>query len=84
MAFTGGAPWVQIWLPPKSGDNGQASGSEKVCKTGKIPPGQIQILWTFLVRNNVLENGIQSIDMFSLKSHGQVDTCPWTVLQGQV
>ena len=40
------------------------SGSEKVCKTGKILPGQIQILWTILVRNNVLENKIQSIDMF--------------------
>ena len=24
LAFTGGAPWVQIWLPPKSGDNGRA------------------------------------------------------------
>ena len=24
VAFTGGAPWVQILLPPKSGDNGQA------------------------------------------------------------
>ena len=33
-------------------------GSEKVCKTGKNLPGQIQISWTILVRNNA------SVDIF--------------------
>ena len=28
VAFTGGAPWVQIWLPPKSGDNRQGCAIE--------------------------------------------------------
>ena len=32
------------------------AGFRKVCKTGKILPGQIQILWTILVRNNALVN----------------------------
>ena len=37
---------------------GAGTGFRKVCKTGKILPGQIQILWTILVRNNA------SVDIF--------------------
>ena len=53
-------------------------GSKKVCKTGKNLPGQIQILWTILVRKkSACKTNGQTIfhDMYNCTYHFITCTC---------
>ena len=64
-------------------------GFRKVCKTGKILPGQIKILWTILVRNNASVEIFQNVLPWTFVH--TVDNCPyhgqmftvWTSLLGK-
>ena len=50
--FTREFPFLSTLLSLSSTGEPPPPEFRKVCKTGKILPGQIQISWTILVRNN--------------------------------